>query len=218
MKQILDLRSVHHRVEDRIRAHVLLCWLALLLARIVETRTNTPDTATTWPRARDPVQRLHVGTFTGPAGLFRQTTPQPRGPPAAPGPRHRHGESIAAINDQFPHWFPDTYADYAGDADQLPVDQHQLLALIAPGRVVIGSATDDATAVPRGEYASYLAAAPVYELYGLAGTGLPTTTSWPPPTDQAHRGPGMSYHLRTGGHGLQPADWDIYLTSDLFHR
>ena len=69
MKQVLDLRPVYHRLEDRIRAHVLLCWLALLLARIVETRTDT-----TWPRARDQLQRLHVGTFTGPAGLFRQTS------------------------------------------------------------------------------------------------------------------------------------------------
>jgi hypothetical protein len=69
MKQVLDLRPVYHRLEDRIRAHVVLCWLALLLARIVETRTHT-----TWPRARDQLQRLHVGTFTGPAGLFRQTT------------------------------------------------------------------------------------------------------------------------------------------------
>jgi hypothetical protein len=75
MKQVLDLRPVFHRLEDRIRAHVLLCWLALLLARIVETRSSTPNTATTWPRARDELQRLHVGTFTGPAGLFRQTTP-----------------------------------------------------------------------------------------------------------------------------------------------
>ena len=75
MKQVLDLRPVYHRLEDRIRAHVLLCWLALLLARIVETRASTPDTATTWPRARDQLQRLHVGTFTGPAGVFRQTTP-----------------------------------------------------------------------------------------------------------------------------------------------
>jgi hypothetical protein len=75
MKQLLDLRPVYHRLEDRIRAHVLLCWLALLLARIVETRTSTPATATTWPRARDELQRLHVGTFTGPAGVFRQTTP-----------------------------------------------------------------------------------------------------------------------------------------------
>jgi Transposase len=70
MKQVLDLRPVYHRLEDRIRAHVLLCWLALLLARIVETRA-----ATTWTRARTQLQRLHVGTFTGPAGVFRQTTP-----------------------------------------------------------------------------------------------------------------------------------------------
>ena len=75
MKQVLDLRPVYHRLEDRIRAHVVLCWLALLLARIVETRASTPDQATTWPRARAELQRLHVGTFTGPAGLFRQTTP-----------------------------------------------------------------------------------------------------------------------------------------------
>ena len=72
MKQVLDLRPVYHRLEDRIRAHVLLCWLALLLARIVETRASTRRT--TWPRARDELQRLHVGTFTGPAGAFRQTT------------------------------------------------------------------------------------------------------------------------------------------------
>src|SRR4051794_14322564 len=75
MKQVLDLRPVYHRLEDRIRAHVVLCWLALLLARIVETRAGSADQATTWPRARDQLQRLHVGTFTGPAGLFRQTTP-----------------------------------------------------------------------------------------------------------------------------------------------
>ncbi|MGE3295681.1 MAG: IS1634 family transposase [Geminicoccaceae bacterium] len=75
MKQVLDLRPVFHRLEERIRAHVLLCWLALLLARIVETQAATPDQPVTWPRARDELQRLHVGTFTGPAGLFRQTTP-----------------------------------------------------------------------------------------------------------------------------------------------
>jgi hypothetical protein len=75
MKQVLDLRPVYHRLEDRIRAHVLLCWLALLLARIVETRASTPEQTTTWPQARAELQRLHVGTFTGPAGLFRQTTP-----------------------------------------------------------------------------------------------------------------------------------------------
>ncbi len=69
MKQVIDLRPVYHRLEDRIRAHVLLCWLALLLVRIIETTTNTP-----WPTVRAELRRLHVGTFTGPAGTYRQTT------------------------------------------------------------------------------------------------------------------------------------------------
>jgi Transposase DDE domain len=69
MKQILDLRPVYHRLEERIRAHVILCWLALLLIRIIETTTSR-----TWPDARRHLQRLHIGTFTGPAGTFRQLT------------------------------------------------------------------------------------------------------------------------------------------------
>jgi hypothetical protein len=69
MKQVLDLRPVYHRLEQRIRAHVILCWLALLLTRIVETTTGQ-----TWPTVRTQLQRLHVGTFTGPAGPFRRRT------------------------------------------------------------------------------------------------------------------------------------------------
>ena len=69
MKQILDLRPVYHRLEERIRAHVVLCWLALLLIRIIETTTGD-----TWFTIRRHLDRLHVGTFTGPTGLFRQRT------------------------------------------------------------------------------------------------------------------------------------------------
>ncbi|WP_433082369.1 IS1634 family transposase [Dactylosporangium sp. CA-052675] len=69
MKQIIDLRPVYHRLEARIRAHVVLCWLALLLIRIIETRSGT-----TWHQARRELQRLHVGTFTGPTGTFQQVT------------------------------------------------------------------------------------------------------------------------------------------------
>jgi Transposase DDE domain len=69
MKSIIDLRPVYHRLEDRIRAHVLLCWLALLLIRIIETTCND-----TWSNLRLQLERLHVGTFTGPAGVFRQCT------------------------------------------------------------------------------------------------------------------------------------------------
>ena len=69
MKQILDLRPVYHRLEERIRAHVVLCWLALLLIRIIETRTGH-----TWHQVRRDLDRLHAVTFTGPTGTFRQRT------------------------------------------------------------------------------------------------------------------------------------------------
>lgn len=69
MKTTLDLRPVRHRKEDRIRAHVILCWLALLLIRLAETQTEQ-----TWRNLRDELQRMHLGTFTGPAGTSRQRT------------------------------------------------------------------------------------------------------------------------------------------------
>jgi Transposase DDE domain len=69
MKSVLDLRPVFHRLEDRIRGHVLLCWLALLLVRVAETSTDR-----TWPTIRADLQRLHAVTFTGTTGTFRQTT------------------------------------------------------------------------------------------------------------------------------------------------
>jgi hypothetical protein len=69
MKSVLDLRPVYHRLEERIRAHVLLCWLALLLVRIAENQAGK-----TWPQMRRELDRIHLGTFTGPAGTFRQRT------------------------------------------------------------------------------------------------------------------------------------------------
>jgi hypothetical protein len=69
MKQVIDLRPVYHRREDRIRAHVILCWLALLLMRVAENETGRP-----WNRIRAGLQRQHAVTWTGPAGTFRQAT------------------------------------------------------------------------------------------------------------------------------------------------
>ena len=65
MKQILDLRPVYHRLEERIRAHIVLCWLALLLIRSPRPPPATPDTTSA---------ATSTGSFTGPNGLFRQRT------------------------------------------------------------------------------------------------------------------------------------------------
>ncbi len=69
MKQIIDLRPACHHLEDRIRAHVTLCWLALLLIRITETTTGQ-----TWNHLRAELQRIHLGTFTGTHGTFAHRT------------------------------------------------------------------------------------------------------------------------------------------------
>jgi hypothetical protein len=69
MKQIIDLRPVCHHLEDRIRAHVTLCWLALLLIRITETATGQ-----TWNHLRAELQRIHLGTFAGDHGTFTHRT------------------------------------------------------------------------------------------------------------------------------------------------
>ena len=69
LKQVIDLRPVYHRKEERIRSHVILCWLALLLARVAENACGA-----TWPGLRRQLDRIAVGTFTGPAGTFRQRT------------------------------------------------------------------------------------------------------------------------------------------------
>jgi hypothetical protein len=74
MKSVLDLRPVCHRLEERIRAHVLLCWLALLLVRVAENKAGQ-----TWPVMRRELGRIHLGTFAGPAGTFSPGPPGPSG-------------------------------------------------------------------------------------------------------------------------------------------
>ena len=69
MKTTLDLRPVHHRKEERIRAHVLLCWLSLLLIRLAETGTDE-----TWRTVRREMERMHLVRFDGPAGEVLQRT------------------------------------------------------------------------------------------------------------------------------------------------
>ena len=70
LKSTLDLRPVYHRIEPRIRAHVLLCWLALLLIRVAERRTGM-----TWRRIAIELGRVHAVTLTSSAGTVIQTTP-----------------------------------------------------------------------------------------------------------------------------------------------
>ena len=77
MKHDLDLRPMYHRLQERIRSHVLLCWLALLLVRVAENRTGE-----TWIRLQRHLDRMQLGEFSGTAGRVlrrSETTPSQRG-------------------------------------------------------------------------------------------------------------------------------------------
>lgn len=120
--------------------------------------------------------------------------------------RRRLGENVAVISVLFPHWFCRNYRFCSNNETALPVDQHQLLALVAPRPVHVASATDDLWSDPRGEFLATREAGIVYELLGEPGLGI---DEFPSP-GEASLGT-VSYHLRDGEHDLLEFDWLRYL-------
>lgn len=116
------------------------------------------------------------------------------------------GESIERLNTVFPHWFARSFRKYNGRDTELPFDQHFVISLVAPRPIYIGSAQEDKGADAEGEFASAVAATPVYKLLGKEG--LPTTT-WPV-VNTSVQGT-IGYHVRSGRHDVTEFDWEKYL-------
>ncbi len=117
-----------------------------------------------------------------------------------------HGEKVADINGKFPHWFCKNFRNYNGKEETLPVDQHQLLALVAPRPLYVSSAEEDDWADPRGEFLAVKAAEPVYALFKQKG---PASEDIPEVNKPA--GSALRYHIRTGTHDMTTYDWAYYL-------
>jgi hypothetical protein len=114
-----------------------------------------------------------------------------------------YGEAVAHSPEI---WFCPNYRRFARNEAALPVDQHELIALIAPRPVYVASATEDRWADPRGEFLSALHAEPVYRLFGLRGLGVSEMPAADKPVGET-----IGYHLRTGKHDITAYDWQQYL-------
>ena len=123
-------------------------------------------------------------------------------------------ESLAVIQRAFPHWFCGNYAKYAGRDRDLPFDQHELVALVAPRLVAIGSAAGDYWAGPLGQYWSARLASPMWEAQGLKGLEpktMPIVIGGAPAPGTCLQEGSISFHCRAGGHNLTAEDWNRFM-------
>ncbi len=117
------------------------------------------------------------------------------------------GEDIAHLTGSLGHWFAPSFAQYANHEEALPIDQHELIALIAPRPILILSATEDSWSDPKGEFLGGQGADPVYRL--LKTDGLAAKT-WPSPSELIPSS--IGYFLRPGSHDVTLEDWQAMIT------
>jgi len=115
------------------------------------------------------------------------------------------GETVANLAGGV--WFCGNFRKYADREQDMPIDQHELLALIAPRPLLVTSAAEDLWSDPKGEFLSAAAADPVYRLLGTDGIAQ---KDWPDAGKLLDST--IGYYLRTGKHDVTFDDWKAMVT------
>ena len=127
--------------------------------------------------------------------------------------RRRSGETLEKMVTRFPYWLCRNAWKFVNQEDDLPLDQHMLLACIAPRPVYVHSGVEDTWADPRGEYLSAYHASAVYHLLGKKGLASESS----PPVGEAIIKSDVGYHIRQGGHSIEMYDWQRFLDFADYH-
>jgi hypothetical protein len=120
--------------------------------------------------------------------------------------RRNYGETITNLVGAFPYWFSASFQEFADHVDRLPVDAHELIALIAPRPVYITGGEDDRWADPKGEFLACVGAGPAYRLLGAIDLGTDEMPAIDRPIMHT-----IGFHVRTGKHAVTSFDWDQFL-------
>ena len=121
--------------------------------------------------------------------------------------RRKFGETAEIINRKFPYWFCENFHRYNGAEENLPIDQHMLISLMAPRPVYVASAVEDRWADPKGEFLSAFHASEVYGLYQQEGI----KNAVMPPLNKPIAASRVGYHIRSGRHDVTLFDWERYM-------
>lgn len=160
--------------------------------QIIVTGHSRLGKAALWSAANDTRMAIVVSNDSGEGGAALA--------------RRNFGETVERINTSFPHWFVDTYKTYNNNESAMPVDQHMLLALMAPRPLYVASAEDDKWADPFGEFLGLQNAGPAYALFGIEGVKGNQL-----PTVDVPVGTEVRYHIRKGPHDITLFDWQQYI-------
>lgn len=121
--------------------------------------------------------------------------------------RRKYGETLEIINKGFPHWFCLNYRKFNGKEEDLPVDMHMLMALIAPRALYVAAAADDLWGDPKGSYLSLYHSLPVYRLFDKKVN----LENFVPPLNKQIISGKTGFHIREGEHNLKLFDWNLFM-------